>query len=99
MPFIYELKVAGDLQSAGNEPQFTFVQQLAPAGSLVDAGQAVATLTDGTMEYHLPAPRQGLLVAWYATHGTAVQAGDVLARVVCEGQAVEVEDAVPTRLG
>jgi acetyl/propionyl-CoA carboxylase alpha subunit len=93
VPFLYELKLAA------TEPEFTFVQQLVPAGSLVGTGQPVATLTDGTMEYHLPAPRQGLLVEWFSTHGTEVQAGDVLARIVCEGDAVDVADAVPMRLG
>lgn len=93
MPFIYELKLAA------TEPEYTFVQQLIPAGSLVGTGQAVATLTDGTMEYHLPAPRQGLLVAWFTEHGTEVQGGDVVARIVCEGEQTTVPDAIPTRLG
>ena len=93
MPFLYELKL-----EAG-EPSYTFVQQLAPAGSLIGTGQAVATLTDGSMEFHLPAPRQGLLVAWLVEHGAVIENGDALARVVCEGEAVEVPDAIPTRLG
>ena len=93
MPFLYELKLAAA------ESEYTFVQQLVPAGSLVGTGQAVATLTDGTMEYHLPAPRQGLLVEWFSEHGTEVQGGDTLARIVCEGEQTEVPDAVPTRLG
>ncbi len=93
MPFLYELKLAA------GEREYTFVQQLVPAGSLVGTGQAVATLTDGAMEYHLPAPRQGLLVEWFREHGTEVEGDDVVARVVCEGEMVEVEDAVPVRLG
>ncbi len=93
MPFLYELKLHAD------EPSYTFVQQLAPAGSLVGTGQAVATLTDGEMEFHLPAPRQGLLVEWFVEHGAVVEDRDVLARIVCEGDAVEVPDATPVRLG
>ena len=93
MPFLYELKLA-----AGT-PEYTFVQQLVPAGSLVGNGQAVATLTDGAMDYHLPAPKQGLLVAWFSEHGTRVGGGDVVARIVCEGEQADVEDAVPMRLG
>ena len=93
MPFVYELRLRGDT------PELRFVQQLVPAGSLVGTGQAVATLTDGAREFHLTAPRQGLLVAWFAEHGTEVEGGDVVARVVCEGDAVEVEDVSPQRLG
>ncbi len=93
MPFVYELKLAA------SAPDLTFVQQLVPAGSLVGEGQAVATLTDGGMEFHVSAPRAGLLVAWFSEHGTSVQAGDVLARVVCEGERVDVVDVLPNRLG
>ncbi len=93
LPFLYELK----LQDATKE--FTFVQQLVPVGSLVGTGQAVGTVTDGSMEFHVQAPAQGLLVEWFVHAGTEVQGGDVLARVVCEGERVEVDDVVPMRLG
>ena len=93
MPFIYELKIAAE------EPSYTFVQQLVPAGSLVGTGQAVCTLTDGAMEFHVSAPRQGLLVEWLVEHGTVVENGDSLARIVCEGSEVAVPAVVPVRLG
>ena len=93
MPFIYELKIAAE------EPSYTFVQQLVPAGSLVGTGQAVCTLTDGAMEFHVSAPRQGLLVEWLVEHGTVVENGDSLARIVCEGSEVGVPAVVPVRLG
>jgi biotin carboxyl carrier protein len=93
MPFIYELTVAAE------EPSYTFVQQLVPAGSLVGTGQAVCTLTDGTMEFHVPAPRQGLLVEWFVEHGAVIEDRDSLARVVCEGTEVEVPAVEPVRLG
>jgi hypothetical protein len=93
MPFVYELKLAD------GEPEFTFVQQLVPVGTLVGTGQAVATLTDGAMEFHVPAPRQGLIVEWYVEHGGRVAGGDGMVRIVCEGERVDVPGAVPTRLG
>jgi pyruvate carboxylase len=93
MPFLYELKIAA------GEPSYTFVQQLVPAGSLVGTGQAVCTLTDGAMEFHVPAPRQGLLVEWFVEHGAVIENMDSVARVVCEGTEVAVPPAVPTRLG
>lgn len=93
MPFMYDLTIAA------GEPSYTFVQQLVPAGSLVGTGQAVCTLTDGAMEFHVPAPRQGLLVEWFVEHGAVLEDRDALARVVCEGEAVAVAAAVPTRLG
>jgi acetyl/propionyl-CoA carboxylase alpha subunit len=93
MPFIYELTIAAE------EPSYTFVQQLVPAGSLVGTGQAVCTLTDGAMEFHVSAPRQGLLVEWLVEHGTVVENGDSLARIVCEGSEVGVPAVVPVRLG
>ena len=93
MPFMYELKIAAE------EPSYTFVQQLAPAGSLVGTGQAVCTLTDGAMEFHVTAPKQGLLVEWFVEHGAVIENGDLLARLVCEGEATDVADAVPVRLG
>ena len=93
MPFIYELKIVAE------EPSYTFVQQLVSAGSLVGTGQAVCTLTDGAMEFHVLAPRQGLLVEWFVEHGAVVENEDVLARIVCEGMQVDVPAAVPMRLG
>jgi acetyl/propionyl-CoA carboxylase alpha subunit len=93
MPFIYELKIAAE------EPSYTFVQQLVPAGSLVGTGQAVCTVTDGAMEFHVPAPRQGLLVEWFVEHGAVIENEDSLARIVCEGTEIAVAATVPTRLG
>jgi acetyl/propionyl-CoA carboxylase alpha subunit len=93
MPFLYELKIEA------KEPSYTFVQQLVPAGSLVGTGQAVCTLTDGAMEFHLPAPKQGLLVEWFVEHGAVIEDGDSLARIVCEGNEVAVPAAIPQRLG
>ncbi len=93
MPFIYELKIAAE------EPSYTFVQQLVPSGSLVGTGQPVCTLTDGTMEFHVPAPKQGLLVAWFAERGAVIENSDSLARIVCEGDEVAVPAVVPMRLG
>ncbi len=97
MPFVYELKL--HTPDVGTEPSYTFVQQLVPAGTLVGTGQALATLTDGEMEFHLPAPRQGLLVEWFVEHGAELENTDTLARIVCEGEAVEVPGAIPQRLG
>jgi pyruvate/2-oxoglutarate dehydrogenase complex dihydrolipoamide acyltransferase (E2) component len=93
MPFLYELKVTGD------KPSYTFVQQLVSVGSLVGFGQAVATLTDGAMEFHVPAPRQGLLVEWFVEHGAVIERGDPVARIVCDGERVDVADVAPVRLG
>ncbi len=93
MPFMYEVKIAAE------EPSYTFVQQLVPSGSLVGTGQAICTVTDGAMEFHIPAPRQGLVVEWFVEHGAVIENGDTLARIVCEGDAVEVLAAVPMRLG
>ncbi len=87
------------MKIAAGEPSYTFVQQLVPAGSLVGTGQAVCTLTDGAMEFHILAPRQGLLVEWFVEHGAVVEDMDSLARIVCEGEAIEVPAAVPQRLG
>jgi acetyl/propionyl-CoA carboxylase alpha subunit len=93
MPFMYELKIAAE------EPSYTFVQQLVPAGTLIGTGQAVCTLTDGAMEFHVLAPRQGLLVEWFVEHGSVIEDRDSLARIVCEGDEVAVAAAVPQRLG
>ena len=93
MPFMYELKIAA------GEPSYTFVQQLTPAGSLVGTGQPVCTLTDGAMEFHVPAPKQGLLVEWFVEHGAVIENLDALARIVCEGDEVDVPAVSPTRLG
>jgi pyruvate/2-oxoglutarate dehydrogenase complex dihydrolipoamide acyltransferase (E2) component len=93
MPFLYELTLAPD------EKHYTFVQQLVPAGTLVGANQPLATLTDGKMEYHLPAPEQGLLAAWLVQHGDPLENGDTLARIVAEGDPHPVPAATPYRLG
>jgi acetyl/propionyl-CoA carboxylase alpha subunit len=93
MPFMYELKIAAE------EPSYTFVQQLVSEGSLVGTGQAVCTLTDGAMEFHVPAPRQGLLAEWFVEHGAVIEDMDSVARIVCEGIEVVVPPVVPMRLG
>jgi pyruvate carboxylase len=90
---MYELKIAAE------EPSYTFVQQLVPAGSLVGTGQAVCTLTDGAMEFHVSAPKQGLLVEWFVEHGAVIENMDSVARIVCEGNEVAVAGVVPQRLG
>jgi biotin carboxyl carrier protein len=97
MPFMYDLKLHA--AEANQPPSYTFVQQLVPAGTLVGTNQPLATLTDGAMEFHLPAPRQGLLVEWFVQHGDIIENRDTLARIVCEGEPVEVPAAIPTRLG
>jgi hypothetical protein len=93
MPFLYTLTLQPD------ENHYTFVQQLIPTGTLVATGQPVATLTDGAMEYHVPAPLQGLLVEWHVHHGDPIENEDPLARIVCEGEPQPVPPAVPYRLG
>ena len=93
MPFMYELKIAAE------EPSYTFVQQLVSVGTLVGTGQAVCTVTDGAMDFHVPAPKQGLLVEWFVEHGAVIENGDSLARLVCEGTEVAVPAAEPVRLG
>ncbi len=93
MPFIYELKIAA------GEPSYTFVQQLVSIGTLMEKGQAICTLTDGQTEFHLTAPREGLLVEWFVEHGAVLEDQDSVARVVCDGDEVTVAAAVPVRLG
>jgi Biotin-requiring enzyme len=93
MPFLYELMLDE------NESEYTVTQHLVPPGSLVGTGQAVAVLSDGAMEYHLQAPRQGLLVAWFAESGSKVDATQAIARIVCEGAKVAVPPAFLQRLG
>ena len=93
MPFLYELMLDE------NEPEYTVVQHLVPPGTLVGTGQAVAVLSDGTMEFHLPAPKQGLLVVWFVEDGAKVDGSRPIARIVCEGAEVAVPGAVPQRVG
>ena len=93
MPFVYELKIAAE------EPSYTFVQQLVSIGTMMEAGQAICTLTDGKTEFHLTAPRAGLLVEWLVEHGAVLENLDSVARVVSDGVEVAVPAAVPVRLG
>ncbi len=93
MPFLYELMLDE------SEPEYTVLQHLVPPGTLVGTGQAVAVLSDGEMEFHLPAPKQGLLVAWFAESGSRIDASQPIARIVCEGVEIAVPGAVPQRLG
>ena len=93
MPFVYELKIAA------GEPSCTFVQQLVSIGSLMEKGQAICTLTDGQTEFHLIAPREGLLVEWLAEHGAVLENLDSVARVVSDGAEVAVPAVAPVRLG
>jgi hypothetical protein len=38
-------------------------------------------------------------VEWFVEHGAVVENGDSLARIVCEGNEVDVAAVVPMRLG
>jgi biotin carboxyl carrier protein len=93
MPFVYELMLNE------NEPEYTMTQHLVAPGTLVGTGQAVAMLSDGVMDFHLPAPKQGLLVAWFAENGSPVNSKEAIARIVCEGAEMAVPAAIPQRLG
>ena len=93
MPFMYELKLAAE------EPSYTFVQQLISVGAVADVDRPVCTLTDGTMEFHVMAPKLGLIVEWFVENGAAIENGRAMARLVCEGTEIAVPAAVPVRLG
>lgn len=93
MPFMYELTIVE------TEPEYTVKQHLVPAGTLVDTGQPIAVLSDGETDFHLPTPRQGLLVEWHVHNGSKVKGGTAVARFVGEGPEVEVNPALPSRIG
>ncbi len=93
MPFVYELLLHED------EPDYTLKQHLVAPGTLVGTGQAIALLTDGNMDFQLPAPLQGLLVAWHVQDGGSVNISEAIAKVVCEGPEVVVPTAIPQRIG
>jgi hypothetical protein len=94
MPFVYELTLIDE------SPQraYTLVQQLVPVGTLIGTGQNVAVITDGTSEFHLRAPLQGLVVEWFAASGDALSPDDAVARVVAEGSEQPVDAATPVRI-
>jgi hypothetical protein len=94
MPFVYELMVPEEAR----EPVYTLMQQLVPAGTLVGTGQNLAIITDGTNQFHLKAPLQGLLVEWLAHTGDAIHSDVAVARIVAEGLEKPVADATPVRI-
>lgn len=94
MPFVYELTLA----EQSPQPDYTLVQQLIPAGTLVGTGQNLAVLSDGSCEFHLRAPLQGLLVEWLASSGDPIDPIDSLARIVAEGAQQTVSAATPVRI-
>jgi pyruvate/2-oxoglutarate dehydrogenase complex dihydrolipoamide acyltransferase (E2) component len=94
MPFVYELTLAEQTP----QPDYTLVQQLVPAGTLVGTGQNLAVLSDGTAEFHLRASLQGLLVEWLASSGDSISPDEVLARIVAEGSEQPVSAAAPVRI-
>ena len=93
MPFVYELTLAEETP----QPEYTMVQQLVPAGTMVGTGQNLAVLSDGGAEFHLRAPLQGLLVEWFVHSGEPVDPDDVIARVVAEGAERLVSSVTPAR--
>jgi len=93
MPFVYELTLAEETP----QPEYTLVQQLVPAGTLVGTGQNVAVLSNGTAEFHLRAPLQGLLVEWFLHSGETVDADTAIARIVAEGAERIVSSVTPVR--
>jgi biotin carboxyl carrier protein len=94
MPFVYEVLLAEEPQ----RPSYKLAQQLVPAGSLVGTGQNIAVLTNGSSEFHLRAPLQGLLVEWFASSGDALSPDDPIARIVAEGAERVVSASTPVRI-
>jgi len=94
MPFVYELTLA----EQAPQPTYTFVQQLVPVGTLIGTGQNIAVLSDGTAEFHLRAPLQGLLVEWFAQSSEPLDPDAPLARIVAEGAEQPVFAATPVRI-
>jgi hypothetical protein len=95
MPFVYELTLAEETP----QPEYTLVQQLVPAGTLVGTGQNLAVLSDGSLEFHLRAPLQGLLVEWFLHSGELVDPDSAVARIVAEGAERPVSSVIPARVG
>jgi hypothetical protein len=93
MPFVYELTLAEETP----QPEYTLVQQLVPAGTLVGTGQNVAVLSNGADEFHLRAPLQGLLVEWFLHSGEAVDPDYAVARIVAEGAERPVGSVTPAK--
>jgi biotin carboxyl carrier protein len=93
MPFVYELTLAEETP----QPEYTLVQQLVPAGTLVGTGQNVAVLSNGAVEFHLRAPLQGLLVEWFFHSGETVDPDATVARIVAEGAERAVSSVTPVR--
>ncbi len=94
MPFVYELM----LDEETPQPSYKLSQQLVPAGTLVGTGQNIAVLTDGSNEFHLRAPLQGLLVEWFASSGDALDPEEAIARIVAEGAERLVDAVTPVRI-
>src|SRR5258708_38214771 len=82
-----------------SEPEYTVLQHLVPPGTLVGTGQSVAVLSDGEMEFHLPAPKQGLLVVWFAESGSRICASQPVGRVGFGGAEGAGAGAGPQRVG
>ncbi len=94
MPFVYEV----ELTEESPQPDYKLAQQLVSAGTLVGTGQNIAVLTDGTHEFHLRAPLQGLLVGWFASSGDALSPDEPVARIVAEGAERIVSASTPLKI-
>ncbi|HEY0163357.1 MAG TPA: hypothetical protein VGB69_11810, partial [Edaphobacter sp.] len=76
---------------------YTLLQQLVSVGTLVGTGQVLALLSDGTTEFHLHAPLQGLVVEWFAQSGEPIDPEAALARIVAEAPEQFVPSATPVK--
>jgi biotin carboxyl carrier protein len=92
MPFLYEVTLEP------SEAAYILKQHLVESGTLVGSGQAIAILTDGAADFHLTAPKQGLLVAWFAASGSPITSDEAIARIVCEGAETAVPASIPQRI-
>ena len=78
MPFVYELRIAGKSRRASLCSSWC-------RGHVVGTGQAIATLTDGAMEFHVP--RHGRGFWWSGWRSMAMRSsGRCAGRIVCEGE-------------
>jgi pyruvate/2-oxoglutarate dehydrogenase complex dihydrolipoamide acyltransferase (E2) component len=93
MPFVYELMLAEETP----QPEYTLVQQLAAAGTLVGTGQKIAVLAADGAEFNLKAPLQGLLVEWLFASGEPLDVDAPVARIVAESAPRPVDAVTPER--
>lgn len=87
MPFYYDIKVP-DLGPAKPTRKYWFVKWLLPEKSNIEAGTALAIVSDGETKYVLWNAGPGFFSPWDVQEGQEISPGQTIGRMTADGDLI-----------